>query len=213
MTLGKWIDITQPLESNIAHWPEDEPFAYNKTVNKEDSGSVNIGKISMSTHIGTHVDAPFHFTNDGERIIDIDIERYIGKCTIIDIKDYPEIDATILKKKMHKATQRLLIKTNLPNRPERFPDDVPPVTPDGASYMAEWGVQLVGVDTPSVDDIDSKDLPGHHALYEHDIYILENVMLDHVSEGEYELIALPLAMKEADGSPVRAVIRPVEEEN
>ncbi|HLR54117.1 MAG TPA: arylformamidase, partial [Pseudogracilibacillus sp.] len=199
--------------SNIAHWPEDEPFAYNKTVNKEDSGSVNIGKISMSTHIGTHVDAPFHFTNDGERIIDIDIERYIGKCTIIDIKDYPEIDATILKKKVQKPTQRLLIKTNLPNRPERFPDDVPPVTPDGAAYMAEWGVQLVGVDTPSVDDIDSKDLPGHHALYEHDIYILENVMLDHVSEGEYELIALPLAMKEADGSPVRAVIRPVEEEN
>lgn len=209
----KWIDITQPLESNIAHWPEDEPFAYNKTVNKEDSGSVNIGKISMSTHIGTHVDAPFHFTNDGEKIIDIDIERYIGKCTIIDIKDYPEIDATILKKKVQKPTQRLLIKTNLPNRPERFPDDVPPVTPDGAAYMAEWGVQLVGVDTPSVDDIDSKDLPGHHALYEHDIYILENVMLDHVSEGEYELIALPLAMKEADGSPVRAVIRPVEEEN
>lgn len=211
--MGKWIDITQPLESNIAHWPEDEPFAYNKTVNKEDSGSVNIGKISMSTHIGTHVDAPFHFTNDGEKIIDIDIERYIGKCTIIDIKDYPEIDATILKKKVQKPTQRLLIKTNLPNRPERFPDDVPPVTPDGAAYMAEWGVQLVGVDTPSVDDIDSKDLPGHHALYEHDIYILENVMLDHVSEGEYELIALPLAMKEADGSPVRAVIRPVEEEN
>src|SRR5699024_11551396 len=98
-------------------------FAYNKTVNKEDSGSVNIGKISMSTHIGTHVDAPFHFTNDGEKITDIDIERYIGKCTIIDIKDYPEIDATILKKKVQKHTQRLLIQKKLPNRQERRPDD------------------------------------------------------------------------------------------
>src|SRR5699024_2264690 len=111
--MGKWIDITQPLESNIAHWTEDEPFAYNKTVNKEDYGSVNIGKISMSKHIGTHVDAQLHFKNDGEKIIEIDIERYIGKCTIIDIKDYPEIDATILKKKVQKPTQRLLIKTNL----------------------------------------------------------------------------------------------------
>lgn len=211
--MGGWIDITQPLDNNIAHWPEDEPFTYRTTVTKDDSGSVNIGKVSMSTHIGTHVDAPFHFKNDGKKIIDIEVERYIGKCTIIDIKDYPEIDATILKKKLLKPAQRLLIKTNLPNRPERFPDDVPPITPDGAAYMADLGIQLVGVDTPSVDDIDSKDLLGHHALFEHDIYILENVMLDHVSEGEYELIALPLAMKEADGSPVRAVIRPLEGES
>ncbi|HLQ94951.1 MAG TPA: arylformamidase [Pseudogracilibacillus sp.] len=210
--MGNWIDITQPLDDNIAHWPEDEPFAYRTTVTKADSGSVNIGKISMSTHIGTHVDAPFHFENEGERILDIDIERYIGECTVIDIKDYPEIDDTILKKKLQQPTQRLLIKTALPNQPERFPEDVPPITPDGAAYMADLGVQLAGVDTPSVDDIDSKDLPGHHALYQHDIYILENVMLDHVEEGDYELIALPLAMKEADGSPVRAVIRPLGEE-
>src|SRR5699024_8669434 len=107
----------------------------------------------------------------------------------------------------------LLIKTNLPNRPERCPDDVRPVTHDGAAYMAEWGVQLVCVDPPAVDGIYSKDSSRHHALYEHDICICEGVILDHVSGGEYELIALPLAMKEADGSPVRAVIRSVEEEN
>lgn len=77
--------------------------------------------------------------------------------------------------------------------------------------MKELGVKLVGVDTPSVDSISSKDLAGHHALYKQDIYILENVMLDQVEEGDYELIALPLALEEGDGCPVRAVIKPIEE--
>src|SRR5690625_3582348 len=77
--------------------------------------------------------------------------------------------------------------------------------------MKSIGVKLVGVDTPSVDPISSKDLVGHHALHERDIYILENVMLDGIEEGDYELIALPLALEEADGSPVRAVIRPIKE--
>jgi len=77
--------------------------------------------------------------------------------------------------------------------------------------MEKMGVKLVGVDVPSVDPITSKELAGHHALYEYDIYILENVMLDNIAEGDYELIALPLAMTEADGSPVRAVIKPIEE--
>src|SRR5699024_1740992 len=105
-------------------------------------------------------------------------------------------------------TERLLIKTSLPNNPTCFPEEVPGITSDGAAYMAKMGVKLVGVDVPSVDPITSKELAGHHALHQQDIYILENVMLDEVEVGDYELIALPLAMTEADGSPVRAVIRP-----
>lgn len=207
--MTKWIDISQPLQNNIAHWPEDQPFHYETTVTKADSGSVNIGKITTSTHIGTHVDAPFHFLNEGKRILDMDIERYIGRCKVIDVSPFPQIDEKALRSVLTSSVERLLIKTALPNRPERFPKDVPPITQDGAAYMAKMNVKLVGVDTPSVDRISSKDLSGHHALYENDIYILENVMLDHVDEGDYELIALPLAMKEADGSPVRAVIRPI----
>lgn len=209
--MTKWIDITQPLTNDIAHWPEDEPFHYETSVTKEQSGSVNIGRITSSAHIGTHIDAPFHFLNDGKRIIDLDIERYIGPCEIVDVSDFDLIDETALRSVLTSPTERVLIKTALPNNPTRFPEDVPPITPDGARYMASLGVKLVGVDVPSVDQLDSKDLPGHHALYEHDIYILENVMLDRVADGAYDLIALPLAITEADGSPVRAVIKPREE--
>src|SRR5699024_5006979 len=155
--MTKWIDITQPLKSDIAHWPEDQPFQYETTVTKEDSGSVNIGQITTSTHIGTHVDAPFHFLNDGKRILDMDIERYIGSCKVIDVSAFPYIDEQALRTALTSPAERILIKTSIPNNPTRFPEDVPPITPDGAAYMAKMGVKLVGVDIPSVDRITSKD--------------------------------------------------------
>lgn len=207
--MHNWIDISQPLNENIAHWPEDTPFRYGIPITKEMSGSVNIGQITTSTHIGTHVDAPFHFSSDGKRILDMDINRYIGHCKLIDLRDFSAIDEAALKSKQIGHIERLLIRTALPNMPDRFPEEVAPITPDGAAYMKTLGVKLIGVDTPSVDAITSKTLEGHHALCQHDIYILENVMLDGIAEGDYELIALPLALEHADGSPVRAVIRPV----
>ena len=210
--MTEWIDITQPLNNQIAHWPEDEPFHYETAVTKEMSGSVNIGRMTMSAHIGTHIDAPFHYRNDGKRILDLDINRYIGRCQIIDIGNAAAIDRAALEQAGIASTTRLLVKTSLPNKPERFPEEVPGITPDGAACMKEYGVQLVGVDVPSVDPITSKTLDGHHALFEQDIYILENVMLDAVTPGIYELIALPLALEEADGSPTRAVIRPYKED-
>ncbi len=209
--MSEWIDISQPLNNKLAHWPEDEAFHYDTPVTKEVSGSVNIGRITTSVHIGTHVDAPFHFLNEGKRILDLDIERYIGPAKVVDLSAFAEISEYALKEKGVSHAERLLIKTALPNKPDWFPEEVPPVTADGAAYMQAIGIKLVGVDTPSVDRITSKDLSGHHALYQHDIYILENVMLDGVEEGAYELIALPLALEEGDGSPVRAVIKPIKE--
>ncbi|TDM12740.1 arylformamidase [Macrococcus lamae] len=202
-----WIDISQPLTNDIAHWPEDQPFVYETTITKENSGSVNIGRITTSTHIGTHVDAPFHYDSSGRRILDLDINRYIGDCQVIDLSEFDTLSAEAFKNKLTKPAERVLIKTSLRNNPKYFPENVPGITSDGADYLNTLGVKLVGVDTPSVDDISSKDLQGHHALYHHDIYILENVMLDSIEPGNYELIALPLAIAEADGSPVRAVIR------
>lgn len=210
--MTKWIDISQPLNNKLAHWPGDTAFHYDTPLTKDETGSVNIGRITTSAHVGTHVDAPFHYRNDGERIIDLELERFIGKCQVIDLSHEQAVNEQALKAKDISQTERLLIRTSLPNQPERFPSEVTPITPDGAAYMASLGVKLVGVDSPSVDSVTSKDLPGHHALYNNDIYILENVMLDDVAEGNYKLIALPLPLEEADGSLVRAVIKPIEED-
>lgn len=206
--MTSWIDISQPLNNQLAGWPEDERFYYDTPVTKDMSGSVNIGRIKSGVHAGTHVDAPFHFRNDGAKILDIALDRYIGPCRVIDVHLEKQIDQAALKKVLTTPVERLLIRTSLPNSPTYFPEDVTAITPDGAAYMADMGVKLVGVDTPSVDAIASQTLPAHHALYAHDIFILENVMLDHVDTGDYELSALPLPLQDADGSFVRAAIKP-----
>src|SRR5699024_4127176 len=180
---------------------------YETPVTKEMSGSVNIGRITTSTHTGTHIDAPFHFMNDGKRILDLDINRFIGPCIVLDIGEVDTIDREALESAGITKTERLHSKTALRNRPQHFPEEVRGITQDGAACMKEYGVLLGGVDVPSVDPITSKTPDGHHALYENDIYTLENVMLDHVETGYYEMAALPLALEESDGSPTRAVIR------
>ncbi|WP_424475593.1 arylformamidase [Oceanobacillus kimchii] len=207
--MGVWIDISQPINNNLACWPSDQSFHFHTPVTKEMTGSVNIGRITTSTHVGTHADAPYHFMEDGKRILDLEIDRYIGPCKVIDLSAFDEINETALKSKLKEDTERLLIRTSLPNNPEQFPTDVTPITADGAAYMHFLGVKLVGVDTPSVDPLSSKELVGHHALFKYDINILENVMLDQVVEGDYEMIALPLPLQNADGSLVRAVIKPI----
>ncbi|PWW28950.1 kynurenine formamidase [Cytobacillus oceanisediminis] len=209
MTKKGWIDISQPLSSDIAHWPGDTPFKYETAFTKEQTGSVNIGRITTSLHTGTHVDAPFHFNEEGEKIIDLDIELYIGAARVIDVSGYDRVDAEVLRGFDLEGVERVLLKTAVPNNPEVFPERISELASDMADYLGSKGVRLLGVDVPSVDPLDSKDMETHHALYRNGIHILENIMLDDVEEGNYELIALPLPIKEADGSPVRAVIRPI----
>lgn len=204
-----WIDISQPLSGNIATWPGDTPFSYEVACTKEQSGSVNIGKITMSAHTGTHIDAPFHFDNGGSRVLDLDLDIYVGPARVIDVSEHHTIGAQELAAHDVAGVSRLLLRTGSPYDPSVFPQTIPLLSADIAPFLQEQGVRLIGVDVPSVDALDSKTLPVHHALYEHGIHILENAVLHQVQPGDYELIALPLALQEADGSPVRAVLKPV----
>jgi len=207
MTKNKWIDISQPLHNGIGHWPGDTAFYYETAFTKEQTGSVNIGRITTSLHTGTHVDAPFHFDNEGERILGLDINVFIGPSLVIDVSSFQKVNAETLRGYDLEGVERLLLKSSIPNNPDCFPERIQELEADIAAYLSEKGVKLLGVDVPSVDPLDSKDMATHHALYRHGIHILENLMLDRVDDGDYELIALPLALKDADGSPVRAAIR------
>src|SRR5699024_6110578 len=111
--MREWIDITQPLNENIAHCPEDEPFHYETSVTKEVSGSVNIGKITTCTHTCTHIDATFDFMNVGERILHLDINRFIGRCIVLDIGEVDAVVREALVKAGIAEPKRLLIKTAL----------------------------------------------------------------------------------------------------
>lgn len=205
----KLYDITMPLAKGMPVWPDDTPFAFELTASKQTTLSVNIGKLTMSTHTGTHVDAPYHFVEHGQKAAGLEIERFVGPALVIDLSGREKIDASVLLAHPLERVPRLLVKTNSWANRSVFPKQICHLDPDVAPLLAKCGVKLIGVDVPSVDPIDSKELPAHHALLAHDISILEGIVLDDVPPGWYELIALPLRLQEADASPVRAVLRPL----
>ncbi|AOV06448.1 arylformamidase [Sporosarcina ureilytica] len=208
---SEWIDISQPLQNGIAEWPGDTPFSYEVAFKKADTGSVNIGKLTTSTHMGTHIDAPFHFADDGEKVHELPIELYIGRARVIDLSGATSIGRQELEALDFGGAERILLKTGCRKDFTIFPEPFIYLRADIAPLLKERGVRLVGIDTPSVDPEQSKTLDAHHALYEQHIMILENIVLDDVVPGDYELIALPLPLHGADGSPVRAVIRAMKE--
>jgi len=204
-----WIDITQPLRNTMAVWPGDTPFQFHLAVTKEESGSVNIGEISSSTHIGTHADAPFHFDNEGKTIDQIDPSIYIGKAIVIDLTEKGEIRREYLENIDFQGVQRVLFKCLKEIDVDTFPDEVPYMDPEIGPFLKEKGIILIGIDSPSVDSITSKTLDTHHSLNRNGIHIIENLMLTKVEAGLYEFIALPLKIEGGDGSPVRAVVRKI----
>lgn len=205
--MSKWIDISQTLSNTIAHWPGDEPFSFHIGITKEQTGSVNIGNISTSSHTGTHVDAPFHFDEKGQTIEELDVNIYIGKAKIIDVTEEERVTVEALERYDLTGVTRLLMKTRKEIHEEQFPENYMVVEEAVGAYLRTCGVQLLGTESPSVDAVNSKELLAHHALHENGIYILENIVLTDVEPGMYDLIALPLKIQGADGSPVRAVIR------
>ncbi|MGG0287255.1 arylformamidase [Peribacillus butanolivorans] len=205
--MGTWIDISQRLDENIAVWPGDTPFSYKVNWSKEESGSVNVGQINMSIHTGTHIDAPFHFDNDGKRVIELNLDLYIGSARVIHLPNKTSIGVHELSNIDLEGVTRLLIRTDAWKDRRLFPQTIPHIQPELAAYLSELGVRLIGLDLPSVDPLDSKELSAHHELAEHGIHILEGLVLDDVLPGDYELAALPLPLVEADGSPVRAVLK------
>ena len=199
------------LSEKTASWPGDTPFHYEVAWSKEESGSVNVGKIETSTHIGTHIDAPFHFTDDGKKVNELQLERYVSKAVVIDCSNKDQISAEdIMSYLNYEGVTTVLFKTLHWKDRTKFPDTIPTMNEELPLQLAKKGISLIGVDLPSVDQIDSKELTIHHLLSKHDIWILEGIVVDHVRPGFYELIALPLSIEGADGSPVRAVLRSIE---
>ena len=203
----KLYDISRPLKRGMPTWPGDTPFQYEVSWPKSDSGSVNVGKLTMSIHTGTHVDAPFHFDDEGRKITDLDLNLYVGQAKLVDVAGRTSIGADDLVNVDLTGITRLLLRTSSWSDPNQFPESICYLRPDLAPFLAEQGIRLIGVDVPSVDPLDSKELPAHHGLHQNDIHILEGLWLEDVEPGIYELIALPLQIEEADGSPVRAVLR------
>jgi arylformamidase len=199
------IDITRPVSADLPVWPGDTPYQFRFAWKMADGASVNVGAVTTTTHLGTHADAPLHFDHAGKSIDAIDLAVYVGPAIVIDARGRPTIDADAFAA-VTSATPRVLVRTDAWPVGSPFPQTVPTLTEAAVTLLRERGVVLLGVDVPSVDAIDSKTLPIHHALHAAGIAIVESLDLAHVEPSTYDLISLPLKLAGADASPVRAVL-------
>lgn len=198
-------DITRPVYAGMPVWPGDAPcsLAWTDTVAQ---GGANVAAISCSVHTGTHADGPYHVLDDGARIGDVPLDAFVGPAQVVDAAGVREIGAEWLEAHLPGDCERLLLRTGAWDDPHTFPGAWPALTVRAAQLLVRRGVRLVGTDAPSPDAMDAHDLPVHRILLGAGVAIVENLMLDAIEPGAYELIALPLRLAQADASPVRAVL-------
>jgi arylformamidase len=208
-------DISRTLSDDLAEWPGDEPFQFRLTKRLAEGESVNLGAISMSVHNGTHGDAQFHFDGKGESIERAPLEVYLGRTVVVDLagafsqakeKHLITVEDLTPHAEEIAETSRILIKTGRWNNSAVFPNQIPVIAADIPAWLQKNGVRLLGLDLPSVDEIDSKSLQNHHALSRAGIAIVESLDLSRVGPGIYSLAALPLKIAGGDGAPMRAVL-------
>ncbi len=205
--MKKLWDISPPIAPDSPLFPGDEPYSQRWTARIAPGCPVNLCAITMSPHIGAHADAPLHYA-DGERTIgQVDLTPYLGPCRVIHaIGCGPLVRPEHLAHTVGALPPRVLVRT-CAAAPTRWSADFASFAPETITWLAGLGVKLVGIDSQSVDPAASKTLASHHQLLRHDLRVLENLVLDAVPAGDYELIALPLKLTTADASPVRAVLR------
>lgn len=205
------IDITIPLSPQTPVWEGDIGISIEQTAFKGEASDFNISRIEMGVHAGTHIDSPFHLNNFGSTVDEIPLEVLIGQATILEISsDWDVINSkTLLSSGFKPGTKRLILKTRNTDYwtkdPYGFHGEYIGIDTEGAEFLANHGMKLVGIDYFSASPISDLVRP-HEILLEAGVVILENVYLANVTPGEYQLICLPLKLQGTDGAPVRAIL-------
>lgn len=192
-------------------WPGSIGFELTWAQRLDKGDDCNNSQIRCDTHIGTHIDAPLHFIDNGQTTDDLNLDVFIGRCTVIYLPDIKKITVNQLAQAaIPPATKRLLIRTDNSQYFEQpqaeFKKDFIALDPDAAQWIAESKVRLVGIDYLSIGRYEN-GIPTHTILLKAGIAVLEGLNLLHVEPGNYELICMPLKIAGAEGAPARAVLR------
>jgi len=201
-------DISPPVDAGSPVFPGDTPYRQRWAATIGATSPVNVSAIELSPHVGAHADAPLHYDPAGAAVGTLPLEPYLGRCRVVHaIGCGPLIEWRHLEHALHELPPRVLVRTYARAPLEHFDDALTGYAAATIERLAARGVVLVGIDTASIDPAASKALPSHHTIRRLGLRVLENLVLDDVPEGDYELIALPLKLTHADASPVRAVLR------
>ena len=206
--MKKLWDISPPLHAGSPVFPGDTAYQQHWVATIEPGCPVNVGSLTLSPHTGAHADAPLHYDPAGRAIGEVDLTPFLGPCRVVHaIGVGPLVQPRHIAHALVDAPPRVLVRMYRQMPQTTFDTALPAFDPATIDLLAARGVLLVGTDSASLDPADSKTLPSHQAVRRHGLRVLENLLLDDVPEGDYELIALPLKLTTADASPVRAVLR------
>jgi arylformamidase len=199
-------DISPAVDENAAVFPGDTAYSQQLHFSLAPGCPVNVNSITLSPHTGAHADAPLHYANGEASVGELDLAPYLGPCRVIHCLDCgPLVLPEHVAHALDELPARVLLRTA--RKASQAWDTFTAIAPETMELLAGKHIILIGIDTPSVDPATSQDLPSHHRLLAHGLRVLENLVLDEVAEGDYELIALPLKLTRADASPVRAILR------
>ena len=202
-------DISPPVHAGSPVFPGDARYEQRWAATLGPGCPVNVSTITLSPHTGAHADAPLHYDANGAAIGTLDLEPYLGPCRVVHaigcgaLVEWRHIEHAI----DDALPRRVLVRTYDRMPVDRWDAALAGYAPDVIERLADRGVKLVGIDTASIDPAESKTLDAHQVIRRRHLRVLENLVLDEVPEGDYELIALPLKLTTADASPVRAVLR------
>ncbi len=202
------IDVSVPNRPGMHVYPDD-PALRVEPVRKITGGDAcNLSLLTMGSHTGTHVDAPYHFLRDGARLGDVALDRMVGEALVADLRGRAEIDAAALAEVSLRAGDILLCRTDNSWRwdaPE-FRRDFTYLTEDAADLLVVRGVRAVGMDYLSIERFGSADFPVHRRLLGAGVFVIEGLDLRAVEPGRYTLVCLPLNFPDLDGAPARAIL-------
>jgi arylformamidase len=230
MSLVTLFDITPPIGPKLAAWPGDTPASREVLMDMARDDNVTLSTLRATVHLGAHADGPNHYGKDAPAIDERSLDYYLGPCQVIRvdvaratritvemlpdaIRQLPAVSGNDLASRAERPIHlppRVLFATGTFPDPQNWNGDFAALSVELIDFLHERGVITVGIDTPSVDLFDSKDLPAHKAILRHNMSILEGLVLKDVPEGTYELIALPLPLVGFDASPVRAILRTIQ---
>ena len=206
--MQKLWDISPPVHAGSPVFPGDTPYSQQWCATIGPGCPVNVSAITLSPHVGAHADAPLHYDEAGASIGAVALDAFLGPCRVIHAMGCgPLIEWQHIEHAINASLpQRVLVRT-YQQAPTVWDPDLAAYAPETVQKLADLGVQLIGIDTASIDPASSKTLDSHMVIRQRNLRVLENLVLDEVAEGDYELIALPLKLTEADASPVRAILR------
>jgi arylformamidase len=209
-------DISPPVNASSPVFPGDTAYQQTWSATIAPDCPVNVSALTLSPHVGAHADAPLHYDPLGQAIGEVDLNAFIGPCRVIHaigcgpLIEWHHLEHAISDAQgRHPLPARVLVRVYERMPQTAFDPALPAFAPATVERLADLGVKLIGIDSASIDPADSKPLPSHQVIRQRGLRVLENLLLDDVPEGDYELIALPLKLTSADASPVRAILRPL----